>query len=595
MDYKEYRNRYNEENKEQRIPQVKSAKPVICAIAALSIMLCIVIAVLLIGTLSRPEYVARSVTVEAGRNSIQASDFLTEKNHSAVFADGVFYDLSEVGEYKIALIVDGKEYSTTLNVIDTKPPLGTVQDIAIWQGSTISADDCVTDISDATSVSVSFKNAPDTSILGKHEITVVLEDGGGNKTEYTFTLDVVSTEGLLYTSYVCELGDEIPGADVFTGKPGVGEYLSDISAINKNTAGVYMLQILSNGKTFDIVLEIADRTAPTANVVPQVCYNRIPDASDFVTDIIDKSRVTVSYETEPSIDADGRVDVVIVLTDAYGNETKYSSYFTVTNDTSAPEILKVPEELEVDTGATIIWRAGVEVYDDSGKVDLSLDTTGANLDVPGIYTVEIVARDDAGNETRRKVKLTVHDGSITEEMLFDVIKKNEKSLRITEKMTAEEKVYAVFRYVYDNMKYSNSSSHIDWKKEAYTALSGGFSGDCFTYCASSYAIFKYLGFDVHIVERSESAKIEGTGTHFWVLINIGTAEAPQWYHFDATPQRAPFNLATYLMTDAQLSAYTKWRNEVYKLENYYTYDVEKYPEVSKWQKVSLEIPAKYFD
>jgi len=49
------------------------------------------------------------------------------------------------------------------------------------------------------------------------------------------------------------------------------------------------------------------------------------------------------------------------------------------------------------------------------------------------------------------------------------------------------------------------------------------------------------------------------------------------------------------MTDAQLSAYTKWRNEVYKLENYYTYDVEKYPEVSKWQKVSLEIPAKYFD
>ena len=265
------------------------------------------------------------------------------------------------------------------------------------------------------------------------------------------------------------------------------------------------------------------------------------------------------------------------------------------SDTKAPEILKAPDALEVDTGATIIWRASVEATDDSGKVELDLDTTGADLDTPGVYTVEIVARDDAGNETRRKVKLTVHDGSITESMLFDVIKKIEKDLLITSKMNAEEKVYSVFRYVYDNMKYSNTSAHIDWKQEAYVTLNGGFTGDCFTYCATSYAILKYLGFDVHIVERAESAKIEGTGTHFWVLVNIGSEAEPKWYHFDATPQRSPYNLATYLMTDAQLEAYTKWRNDTYKLENYYTYDVEKFPEVSKWQMVSLEIPAKYFD
>ena len=265
------------------------------------------------------------------------------------------------------------------------------------------------------------------------------------------------------------------------------------------------------------------------------------------------------------------------------------------NDTTPPEILKAPAELEVDTGATIIWRAGVEASDDSGKFELSLDTAGANLDVPGVYTVEIVAKDEAGNETRRKVKLTVHDGSVTEDMLMDVIKKREKDLGVTNKMSAEEKVYAVFRYVYDNMKYSNTSSHIDWRQEAYVALDGGFKGDCFTYCATSYALLKYLGFDVLIVERAESAKIEGTGTHFWVLVNIGTAEAPRWYHFDATPQRSPFNQATYLMTDAQIEAYTKWRNDDYKLENYYTYDVEKFPEVSKWQMVTLEIPSKYFD
>jgi hypothetical protein len=284
----------------------------------------------------------------------------------------------------------------------------------------------------------------------------------------------------------------------------------------------------------------------------------------------------------------------LVLTDTYGNFTRYESYFTVMRDNVAPEIIRCPDALEVDTGANVLWRASVEATDDSGEVELSIDTSAANLDVPGVYTVEIVARDAAGNETRRQVKLTVNDGSITDQMLHDLIAGLEKNLLIKSTMTNEEKVYAVFRFVYDSMKYSNTSKHIDWKSEAYHALSGAFTGDCFTYCAVSYAIFDYLGYDVRIVERAESAKIEGTGTHFWVLVNIGTESNPQWYHFDATPQRSPYNLATYLMTDAQIEAYTRWRNDDYRLENYYTYDKEKFPAVSTWQRVSLEIPAQYF-
>lgn len=594
MDYREYRSQYNNTPERREVNQ-KSAKPILYAIIALALMLCIIVGVIISSAFSRPDYVARSVTVEAGRASIEASDFLVDKSHSAEFGDGALFDLSAVGEYKIPLVVDGKICTTKLIVIDTKAPEGIVRDMSVWQGSKLDAESCVSDIKDATEVSVKFKKKPDTDEIGKREVTVILEDGGGNTTEYTFVLNVVSSSGLLYTHYVSELGEELPSADVFTGKAGVGEYLSDISSISPNAAGIYMLQISADGNTFDVVLEITDTVAPTATVTPQVCYNKIPEASEFISGIIDKSRVTVSYETEPDMASSGRVDVNIVLTDAHGNKTVYSTYFEVMSDTKAPEILKAPDALEVDTGATIIWRASVEAADDSGKVQLDLDTTGADLNTPGVYTVEIVARDDAGNETRRKVKLTVHDGSITESMLFDVIKKIEKDLLITSKMNAEEKVYSVFRYVYDNMKYSNTSAHIDWKQEAYVTLNGGFTGDCFTYCATSYAILKYLGFDVHIVERAESAKIEGTGTHFWVLVNIGSEAEPKWYHFDATPQRSPYNLATYLMTDAQLEAYTKWRNDTYKLENYYTYDVEKFPEVSKWQMVSLEIPAKYFD
>jgi hypothetical protein len=592
-DYREYRSRYIEEA--SRPSPKKDAKPILYAIIALSVMLCIIMAILLSSLLSRPGYVARSVTVEAGRSNLEASDFLIDKNHTASFAEGVYFDLSTVGEYKIKLVVDGKKCSTKLVVSDTKAPTASVKDISVWQGSEINASSCVFNIEDATAVSVTFKNAPDTSVIGKHNVTVVLEDGGGNTSEYSLVVTVVSSSGLLYTHYVSELGEPIPSADTFTGRAETGEYLSDISAISTEKVGIYMLQISYDGSTYDVILEVKDTTAPTATVTPQDCYNSVPAASDFVTGIVDRSKVTVKYEKEPDSSASGRVNVVIVLTDAYGNSTSYATYYTVLNDTVPPVIVKAPEQIEVDTGDTIIWRASVEATDDSGEVELSLDTSGADLDVPGKYTVYIVAKDAAGNETRKKVTLTVHDGSVTEQMLTDAIKNIEKDLNITSKMSAEEKVYAVFRYVYDNMKYSNTSKHIDWREEAYTALSGGFTGDCFTYCATSYAIFRYLGFDVHIVERAESAKIEGTGTHFWVLINIGTEENPKWYHFDATPQRSPYNLATYLMTNAQLEAYTKWRNDGEKIENYYTYDVEKFPEVAKQQMVSLEIPAKYFN
>lgn len=594
MDYKDYRSKYNSEPVHKERPAPANGKQIIYAIAALSVLLVVVVALLLGNMFSRPDFVARSVTVEAGRSSISASDFLIDKSHTAEFADGVSYSLSEVGEYKIKLIVDGSACKTKLVVVDTNAPTATVTDLSVWRGSELYAEDCVSDIKDATNVEVKFKKKPDLDKAGRQDITVILEDGAGNKTEYSFVLTVVDEHGLLYTHYVSELGDDLPSADVFSGREGAGEYLSELSGINKDVAGIYMLQILYEGATYDVVLEIADRTPPSATVTPQACYNKIPSASDFVSNIVDKSRVTVAYETEPDMASSGTVNVNIVLTDAFGNSTVYASYFTVTTDTESPVIISAPDALESDAGGTVIWRASVEATDDSGQVELSLDTADANLNVPGKYTIYIVAKDGAGNETRRAVTLTVHDAGVTEDMLNAVIARIEKDLLITSKMTAEEKAYSVFRYVYDNMKYSNTSKHIDWRKEAYEALNGAYTGDCFTYCAVSYSILRYLGFDAHIVERSESAKIEGTGTHFWVLVNIGTQASPAWYHFDATPQRSPYNLPTYLMTNSQIEAYTRWRNAGYKLENYYTYDVEKFPEVSKRPLVNLEIPSEYF-
>lgn len=597
MDYKQYKSQYNNAAVQgRRTPKKKKPNSIIVAMAVLVLMLILITVLMIFTVFMRPEYVARSVTVEAGREGIYASDFIVEEGHTAEFAKGVTYDLSSVDEYKITLIVDGKKCTSKLIVVDTQPPTAKVSDISVWQGSEISAYDCVSDIVDATKVEVSFKKKPDTKKVGKQEVTVVLKDEGGNKTEYNVIVNVVTDDALLYTHYVSELGEPLPSADVFTGKSGIGRYLSDLSGISTTTVGIYMLQIESEGKIYDVVLEIADKTPPTATVTPQNCYNKAPAASDFISNIVDRSKVTVRYQSEPILGGDGTYDVVLVLEDAYGNQTVYISYFTYAVDTEAPVITKAPSELAVEVDKPIIWRSSVEASDNSGNFELFLDTSGANLDYPGVYTVRIVARDAAGNEAVRLVKLTVKEKAITDEMLAEVIKGIENDIGVTPEMTAVEKIYQVYIYAKSSIGYVGTSSHKDWRREAYATLSGGFSGDCFTYASVSYAILDYLGFDVHLVERAESAKIEGTGTHFWLIVNIGTERSPAWYHFDSTPQAAPYHTVnTYLMTDAQVDAFTNWRNSN-KLVNYYVYDKSKFPTIATTPIENItQIPPQFYN
>ena len=68
---------------------------------------------------------------------------------------------------------------------------------------------------------------------------------------------------------------------------------------------MYMIQISMDGTIYDVVLEIADRTAPTATVTPQNSYNSIPAPEAFISNIIDKSQVSVSYESEPRASESG--------------------------------------------------------------------------------------------------------------------------------------------------------------------------------------------------------------------------------------------------------------------------------------------------
>ncbi len=403
---------------------------------------------------------------------------------------------------------------------------------------------------------------------------------------------------------VIEAGNELPGADAFTGISGLGRFVSDVSLISSPPVGSYMLEIEVAGKVYDVTLEVRDTVPPRAEIRTLFwSEDEAPSPSLFFAEIYDASSVVATYTSSvPQCDKEGRYDnVSITLTDAVGNATVYTCTLVV--DKTPPEIGGFSSEINIEVGDAIAYRNGITVTDDSGEdCELWLDASQANVNAAGEYIVYYVARDKAGNETRIRAVLTVMSEEHSEAELNEIIKPIVDEL-IKGDMSDEEKLKAINLYIKYNITYEQTgTSHVDWRSEAYRGLRDR-TGSCYTYYAVSRAFLTYLGYENIRVEKApEYAEISGV-RHYWNMVNIGTSESPLWYHFDATPIAGNFRIWSYLLTDAQLAAYTNWRNTekvdaagVPTCDYFYQFDPTLYPASATEEKVSVEeIPKKYFD
>lgn len=549
-----------------------------------------------------PSYIATSATMEAG-NTFSANDFVLEEGHTAEFAtefatqyvkDGVA-KINQIGKHSVGLIIDGETYHITLTVQDTVAPKATARMITLCRGDSLTAEQCVTDIKDQTNVSCTFQAEPDLTKTGLTDTIVVLTDEAGNSTEIPVAITVLGANDFLADTYTIEAGESIPPIEELIVFNRTGTYVTDTSVINTSLVGSYTLEVEIEGNIYSTELIIKDTVAPTATVNPVTAYYgaAYPSPDSFVSDIIDKGPVSVSYETDPGATVSEQTTVRILLTDQGGNRTVYESRCDVASDDEAPKFVSFPETLDADVDTAIIWRVAVTAEDNSGTVDLSLDTTGVDLTKPGRYTAFFVAKDPAGNETRQEVELSIHDNSVTKEMM-DQVCADILGQIITDDMTTQEKLYAVYKYVVTKIKYTSEGVHDDVRREAYLGLTTRKKGDCFTFCAASKELLSYLGFESEIVRRRLDLVPE-RGNHFWLLVNCGTEEEPLLYHHDASPHSKPFNLETYMMTDAQLKAYTKYRAANSNKKDYYTFDASLHPASATEIVVYLGIDAKYFE
>ena len=238
---------------------------------------------------------------------------------------------------------------------------------------------------------------------------------------------------------------------------------------------------------------------------------------------------------------------------------KTKKYTVEVVDTTAP-VIEVGE-IRVNIGDGIAWKKQATVTDNSdGKIEIKVDSSAVNTSVAGTYTVTYTATDASGNSSTATATVIVGTMEVSEDMLYTEIDKVIAQI-ITDSMTAEQKVRAVYAYVQDSITYSATAATDDFVYAAYMSLFSSGTGDCYSYFAASKAFFERLGIENIDMKRSEGG---APGNHYWNLVNIGTKDAPKWYHYDANPINGQYAATGCLLTDAQVAAYDAWCGQGYR-------------------------------
>ena len=238
---------------------------------------------------------------------------------------------------------------------------------------------------------------------------------------------------------------------------------------------------------------------------------------------------------------------------------------TAAPDAAPPELHGV-KDIVVGLYGAPAYREGVSVTDNAGGATMEVDSAGVDTNTPGEYTVIYIARDAAGNETRREAKVTVT--SVSEEDLRKLADPILEAILLPG-MSDTEKALAIHTWVHGNIAYTNTGEKDSVLDGAYNALHLRY-GDCYTF----YALGKYFLTRAGIESIDMRRVPEAETKHFWLLLNLGEG----WHHFDTCPvlrehaqDRARYG---FMMTESEAQSFA----EAYGRPDYYSFPAECLPE-----------------
>jgi len=261
----------------------------------------------------RVNIIKHGLKLEADGEEIQAADLVvSEIEPSQVSFKYKPITLNHVGEYDIALLYQGVEYSESIMVIDTEAPQVVLkEEITAWQLHEFEPMSAAESILDATDVTAEVKGLLDTTTAGEYPVILAFADEGKNVTELTVTVKVIPDtqppviqnasdreyyigdtifylEGVTAVDAVdgsCDV--QVDNSKVDTEKEGQYEvlyYAKDISGNRGELTVLFTIKKMSaieerlNSKTDEILAEITDSSmslSRKAYAVYTYAYSRI--------------------------------------------------------------------------------------------------------------------------------------------------------------------------------------------------------------------------------------------------------------------------------------------------------------------------------
>lgn len=461
------------------------------------------------------------------------------------------------GTYYVTIEIDGKNYKTKLIAVDKTAPVVVGRDAEITYADienkkALMPNDFVYSFEDAADVSMYFLDTPDYAGKSVTDVNIAISDVSGNTTIISRKLYVVEHKGMDVALYSGVVTDNVLTAGID------GVKVSLVSgSVDTNKLGRYPVVVNVDGEERNICINVVDPDAPSANAVAVVLDSKkdiVPEM--FVADVSDTSKVKLEFENDIDTINRGIQMVRVKLTDEGGNYSYINTTLNILYDAIKPEITGVAS-VTTYIRQKPDYLLGVSAVDDvDGILNITVDDSKVNYEIPGIYQVTYKASDNSGNVITQNANVEVMN--VTRELVDSMVDDILKDL-VNESMTMKEKAWACYVYIQDNVRYINQADQSSTAKAAYDGLTLGV-GDCFTYASLVEVFFERIGAETVFVKRHN-----GVYNHYWELCNLGTG----WYHVDATPRNSVFKC--FMKTDAELQA---------ESSTYWIYDKTLYPEVA---------------
>ena len=418
----------------------------------------------------------------------------------------------------------------------------------------LSAEDFVSGL-DGTGITVSFGEEPALE-AGEQTVSLVFTDG-----KAICSLQTSCTRFAMVSTVTVDV-TENRVSDVWDFVEDKSLEVSLAENIALDSVGEQTVTLLYGGKSYQLKYIVKESNPPTATASAVTAeIGTVPNAADLVTDIMDESKVTVTYKTDPVLTTVGDYPVTLVLTDAYGNTAEVSSVIHVIAAANAPQFTGL-EDLRITLGESISYKKGVEATDaQDGSVSFTVDASAYNRAKEGTYVIYYSATDSDGNTTiaPRKIIVKNLNQSTVENMVQGILDKI-----ITADMSRDQKIQAVYAYSKQHIQYVGSSNKENIWRSAYEGLVTG-KGDCYTYYAVNRIMLDMLG-----IENLEVRRIGGTSNHWWNLVLF---EDGIYYHVDSCPASVKVASVNHAkMTDADLVVYTNDPGVINRRPNFYVYD-----------------------